>query len=604
MAGRASNGESTIYKGADGRWHGYVSVGFTLDGKLDRRHVSSKSRGVVVAKVRELERRRDSGTVTETSTPTVGAWLEHWLTTIVPRRVRQRTVESYESSVRKHLMPAIGRHRLDRLRPEHLDQLYTTLLDAGYSPATVLRDHRILSRALTVAMQRGHIARNVATLVDPPRQEPSGIATPLALDEARAVIVAASGVRNSARWTVALALGLRQSEALALQWKDVDLLAGTLTVRRSIHRVRGGLVYEEPKSKRSHRTLALPLPLVAELYRHKAAQLGERMLAGSEWQDEDLVFAQANGRPIDKKTDYDDWTRLLDKAGVRHVRLHDGRHTAATLLLSENVHPRVVMELLGHSQIRTTMDIYSHVMPALAREAADRMGALLLAGKGRQTATTIATTETVDSGRDEESPAQMGGAEGTRTPDPHTASVVRYQLRHSPLPTWSGVSGPLATVQAECAATAQGWGRHRSRRPHRRSGSGPVHLGDAEMVPERVTQPEVDRVAPVDGLLGDLHAPLLELGVGLVRIVGLEEEVPAGRALRDQLPHLRGRLLAHGRRPGLLEQHSAFGLARQRDREPAHGTEVHVVGDLEAELADVELERLVLVGNVDLGDGE
>ena len=217
-----------------------------------------------------------------------------------------------------------------------------------------------------------------------------------------------------------------------------------------------GLIYEEPKTRRSQRTLALPMPLVAELHRHKAAQLGERMLAGSEWQDEDLVFAQANGLPIDKKTDYDDWTRLLQKAGVRHVRLHDGRHTAATLLLSENVHPRVVMELLGHSQMRTTMDIYSHVMPALAREAADRMGALLLPGKGMQTATRTATTELVESGHNEESPAQMGGAEGTRTPDPHTASVVRYQLRHSPLPTRSGVSEPSATLQGRTAGPAQG----------------------------------------------------------------------------------------------------------------------------------------------------
>src|SRR3954463_379693 len=421
MAGRASNGESTIYKGADGRWHGYVSVGFKLDGTLDRRHVSSKNRGVVVAKVRELERKRDNGTISDTSTPTVAWWLEHWLTTIAPRRVRQRTLESYESPVRRHLIPGIGRHRLDRLRPGHPDQLYTPLLDAGYSPASVLRHHRILSRALTVAVQRGHVPRNVASLVDPPRQEPSDLATALDLDEARAVLGAALLVRNSARWTVALALGLRQSEALALQWKDIDFLANTLTVRRSIHRVRGGLIYEEPKTRRSQRTLALPMPLVAALHEHKAAQTGERMLAGSEWHDEDLVFAQPNGRPIDKKTDYDDWTRLLQQAGVRHVRLHDGRHTAATLLLSENVHPRVVMELLGHSQMRTTMDIYSHVMPALAREAADRMGALLLAGKGRQTATTIATTETVDSRRDEGSPAQKGGAEGTRTPDPHTA---------------------------------------------------------------------------------------------------------------------------------------------------------------------------------------
>jgi integrase len=121
------------------------------------------------------------------------------------------------------------------------------------------------------------------------------------------------------------------------------------------------------------------------------------MLAGSEWHDEDLVLAQPHGRPVDEKADYDDWTRLLQRAGGGHVRLHDGRHTAATLLLGENVHPRVLMELLGHSRMRTTMDIYSHVMPTLAREAADRMSALLLPGEDGQTATTAATRD--DSGR-------------------------------------------------------------------------------------------------------------------------------------------------------------------------------------------------------------
>jgi integrase len=190
----------------------------------------------------------------------------------------------------------------------------------------------------------------VATLVDPPGQQPSDVATALDLNEARAVLVAAIGLRNSARWTVALALGLRQSEALALQWKDIDLISNTLSVRRTLQRVTGvGLVFDPPKTKRSKRTIALPMPLVAALHTHKAAQLGERMLAANEWHDGDLVFAQLNGRPIDKKTDYDDWCALLRRAGVRHVRLHDGRHTAATVLLSEGVHPRVVMELLGHS---------------------------------------------------------------------------------------------------------------------------------------------------------------------------------------------------------------------------------------------------------------
>ncbi len=196
-------------------------------------------------------------------------------------------------------------------------------------------------------------------------------------------------------------------------------------MRRTIHRVKGGgLVYEAPKTKRSERTLAVPLPLVAALHVHKAAQMGERMLAGSEWQNEDdLVFAQANDRPIDKKSDYDDWCRLLERAGVRHVRLHDGRHTAATLLLSEGVHPRVVMELLGHSQMRTTMDIYSHVMPALAREAADRMGAVLLSPLTTNDNQT-GNQDFLGLGPSASSPLEMGGAEGTQTPGPHTASAV------------------------------------------------------------------------------------------------------------------------------------------------------------------------------------
>ena len=212
------------------------------------------------------------------------------------------------------------------------------------------------------------------------RRGPATSPPPSTSSEARAVLGAAAQVRNSARWTVALALGLRQSEALALQWKDVDLLNNTLTVRRSIHRVRGGgLIYEEPKSKRSQRTLALPLPLVAELHRHKAAQLGERMLAGSEWHDEDLVFAQPNGRPIDKKTDYDDWTRLLQAAGVRHVRLHDGRHTAATLLLSARTCTRGWSWSCSATArcARPWTSTATSCRPS-AREAADRMGALLL----------------------------------------------------------------------------------------------------------------------------------------------------------------------------------------------------------------------------------
>jgi integrase len=374
-----ASGESSIFKGEDGRWHGFVSMGKKDNGRRDRRHVSGAKRADVVAKVRAIETKRDAGMVEAAGrAPTVGEWLDHWLEHIAARRVRARTLESYQSTVRLHLLPGVGHQRLDRLQPEHLERLYAALTDKGLSPASILRAHRVLSRALKVASQRGKVARNVATLVDPPVVRRPETAVPFSAQEVKRVMAAAQARRNAARWTVAMAVGLRQSEALALRWADVDLEHATLTVRRGVHRVRGqGLVYEEPKADRSRRTVALPAPLVQALHAHRAAQLEERLAAGADWADLDLVFAQPNGKAIERKSDWRAWKHLLHEAGVRDIRLHDGRHTAATLLLSEGVHPRVVMEVLGHAQMRTTTDTYSHVMPALGRDAADRMGRAL-----------------------------------------------------------------------------------------------------------------------------------------------------------------------------------------------------------------------------------
>lgn len=376
---RGAQGRSTIIKRPDGRWHGYVSMGTKGDGKRDRRHVSARTRAEVVVKVRDLEGKRDAASINAAGKPMkVEEWFTYWVDTIAPARVRLRTLESYRSMIRLHIVPRIGQRRLDQLMPEHLEQLYAEMLATGRSPATVLRVHRVLHRALKIAVQRERVARNVATLVDPPKQRRAETPMPLDVAECRKVLAVAEGRRNAARWTVALALGLRQSEALGLQWRDIDLEVGKLSVRRGLHRVDGkGLMFEEPKTPRSRRTVALPGPLTVALRKQRETQDFERMVAGSDWQDYDLVFAQPNGRPLDKHSDYEAWTRLLADAGVRHIRLHDGRHTAATLLLTAGVHPRVVMELLGHSQMRTTMDIYTHVMPALAQEAADRMGTTL-----------------------------------------------------------------------------------------------------------------------------------------------------------------------------------------------------------------------------------
>jgi integrase len=227
-----------------------------------------------------------------------------------------------------NLLRLLGHHRLDRLQPEHVEAAWAQLSAEGLAPATVLMNHRILSRALTVAMQRGRVARNVATLVDPPSVRRAEI-VPLTEAEVRRVLEAAREIDNGARWSVALALGLRQGEALGLRWEDVDLDESTLTVRHALQRVKGqGLVLVEPKSTAGRRTLVLPAPLVDGLRTHRAWQLQQRLAAGSVWEDGGFVFAQANGRPFDAGQDWAAWKRLLTAAGVRDARLHDARHTA------------------------------------------------------------------------------------------------------------------------------------------------------------------------------------------------------------------------------------------------------------------------------------
>ena len=381
MSRRAANGESSIHQSGDGRWHGYVSMGLKRDGERDRRHVSGQRRAEVARKVRALEDTRDAGVVlTSGRPPTVATWLTHWHENIAVRRLRPKTFEGYGQHLRNHLVPLLGHHRLDRLQPEHVEAAWRALEGEGLSPATVLLNHRILSRALKVAMQRGQVSRNVATLVDPP-SVPRSEVVPLTAAEVRLLLATAADADNGARWSVALALGLRQGEALGLLWQDVDLEAGTLAVRRAMQRVTGkGLQLVEPKSLAGRRTLVLPEPLRNALRRHRTWQHEQQASAANCWvAGPGFVFAQANGMPIGARSDWAAWKRLLAQAGVRDARLHDARHTAATLLLlllQQGVAPRVAMQLLGHSQISMTMH-YTHVVPELAAEAAHRMGQAL-----------------------------------------------------------------------------------------------------------------------------------------------------------------------------------------------------------------------------------
>src|SRR3954447_25184483 len=258
MNRRAASGESSIVKGADGRFHGYVSMGLREGGKRDRRHVAAIKRADVVRMVRELEEQRDAGIVLASGHGiTVEQWMNLWLDTIASRKVRPSTLAGYRTCL-KRINLHLGHHRLDKLQPEHLEAFYALLEAEGLSSTTALLHHRVVSRALKVAMQRGRVARNVATLVDAPTARREEV-KPLTAGEAKRLLQVAEDLPNGARWSVALALGLRQGEALGLMWDVVDLDAGTLTVRRALQRQKGkGLVLVEPKSRAGRRTVGLP----------------------------------------------------------------------------------------------------------------------------------------------------------------------------------------------------------------------------------------------------------------------------------------------------------------------------------------------------------
>lgn len=376
--GRRGHGEGAIYRSSDGRWRAAVDLGWR-DGRRVRKYLSGRTRMEVAAKLRQTLATADAGVDIAAAgrVPTVEQWLSHWLDEIASRRVRPSTLATYRGYVTNRIIPGLGKHRLDRLQPEHLERFYRRLETEGLAAATILQIHRIVGRALNVAMQRGKLARNVATLVDAPSVQRQEV-QPLTVEEARAVLAAAASLRNASRWSVALALGLRQGEALGLLWDDVDLDTGVLKVKNALQRQPGrGLVLVPPKSRAGRRSIPLPAELVQSLRAHKTGQMAERVRAGSAWRGHGFVFATPTGSPVDPRNDHATWKRLLQTAGVRTARLHDARHTAATLLLSQGVPARVAMEILGHSQVSLTLGTYSHVSLELSRDATSRVGDVL-----------------------------------------------------------------------------------------------------------------------------------------------------------------------------------------------------------------------------------
>ncbi len=368
--------EGGVYQRKDGRWEAQLTVPAADGGRAGRRSFYGRTKAEAVRKLRDAERDITRGLPVADGRLTVGAYLDRWLEDAVGPTVAPKTYASYSDTVRVHLTPLLGRIVLAKLGPADVQRLLAAKSAAGLSPTTVGYIRTVLRIALGRAEKWGLVARNAAALADAPRRARSEV-RPLTPAEARRLLLEVEGDRLEALYRVAVSLGLRMGEALGLRWEDVDLDAGELRVERALQRVGGQLTLKEPKTEKSRRTLTLPPALARSLRAHRVRQLEERMAAGPRWEERGLVFTTAKGTPLEPSNVLKRFKAHLAAAGLPPQRFHDLRHCAASLLLAQGVPARVVMDVLGHTQISTTMDLYAHVMPAAHREAAARMEEIL-----------------------------------------------------------------------------------------------------------------------------------------------------------------------------------------------------------------------------------
>ncbi|GER88990.1 site-specific integrase [Dictyobacter vulcani] len=370
--GKRANGEGTVYQRKDGRWVATIS----LDNG-QRKYSYFATQKEAVKAIREAHKLRDQGIILAGKDQTVAFFLETWLQDTAQPRLRPKTYIRYRQYVYRQIIPALGNIKLQQLMPQHLQKLYNGELRKGYSPQTVKHVHRVLHRALHDALRWGLVARNVCDAVDAPRV-PRKEMQVLNAEQAKHFLYTAQGDPLEALYVLALTTGMRQGELLGLKWEDLSFETKRLQVKRTIARIgKQGFVVDEPKTVKSRRNISLTDLALESLKRHKVRQHELRLKAGADWMEQGWVFCNQRGKPWETGNLLRrSFKPLLNKAGLPDIRFHDLRHSAATLLLTMDVHPKIVQELLGHSNISMTLDTYSHVLPSLQEQAVTRLNSL------------------------------------------------------------------------------------------------------------------------------------------------------------------------------------------------------------------------------------
>ncbi|OUC97411.1 tyrosine-type recombinase/integrase [Streptosporangium minutum] len=399
---KRGHNEDSIYKDGD-RWRGAISIGYGPNGERVRKKVSGKTRPEVVEKIRKIREGLAKGLPVPDDKITVGAFLDRWLSTL-PGHIADSTLDDYEDTVRLHLKPGLGRHKLTALTVAHVDALWQAKREK-YKPNSVRIMRAVLRKALGQAEREGLVARNVAALSMPPRLNTDEGRT-LTVDQSHKLLDSVAEHRMGVLVLLSLVFGLRRGEALGLMWSGFDPEARTLRVTHAVKRVKNRgtdterktkLVIAELKTRKSRRTLCLTPQLVDALKRHKSAHNKERLHAGQDWTEHGLIFPTSFGNPSDPDTFSHLFSKLTQKAGLGHWHPHELRHSGASLMLAQGTPLHVVSDVLGHASIAITKDVYGHLMEGDKRAATEAISGALL-GRLAPLAPRLAPTDTEEIG--------------------------------------------------------------------------------------------------------------------------------------------------------------------------------------------------------------
>lgn len=368
---RRGNNEGTVTKRADGRWMARISLGL-VDGRMQRKSVYGKTREEAVAKMRAVQRELDRGVTVRSSTPMLKEFLQEWLgrkASLAPK-----TQESYRQIVERHIEPAIGSVRLEKLNQRHVLKLLDSVQATGVKPSTVEQVRRVLRAALGEAMSLDLVTRNVAALVKVPERIKKYEAQALNPHQVDAFHAHAADSQYRVLYLLAFTYGIRQGELIGLRWQDIDFDNRVIRIRKQIQRVDGVLVFRDLKTESSQRDLPLRGDIAAELKNHRTAQIEERLKAGGRWQTQwGLVFSTSIGSPVDTSALRRDFVGILESASLPAIRFHDTRHTATSIMTASGIHPAVIQEILGHTTYAMSKR-YTQVSIDTMRDALEMVG--------------------------------------------------------------------------------------------------------------------------------------------------------------------------------------------------------------------------------------